>query len=115
MLLLHIMSLSWPFSAYLTQLPANLEGTWVMTVGEQAYQGDEALAGLLKKSGAAADLRQIRGLLAGVIAAPEGERPDDWIGLIAPTADEPTKAQLRALKLQLAKAAKPATLAPGAP
>ncbi len=85
-----------------------------MTVGEQAYQGDEALARLLKKSGAAADLRQIRGLLAGVIAAPEGERPDDWIGLIAPAADEPTKAQLRALKRQLANAAKPASLAPGA-
>ena len=86
-----------------------------MTVGEPPYQGDEALAGLLKKSGVAADLRQVRGLLAGVIAAPEGEHPDGWIGLVAPSADEPTKAQLRALKRQLAGSPKPASLAPGAP
>jgi Xaa-Pro aminopeptidase len=86
-----------------------------MSVGEPSYQGDEALAGLLKKSGATADLRQIRGLLAGVIAAPEGERPDDWIGLVAPTADEATRAQLRALKRQLANTRKPASLTPGAP
>ena len=86
-----------------------------MAVGEQSYQGDETLVGLLKKSGAAADLRQIRGILAGVIAAPEGERPDDWIELVAPTADEPTKAQLRALKRQLSGARKGVALPPGAP
>jgi Xaa-Pro aminopeptidase len=86
-----------------------------MAVGDQSYRGDEALAGLLRRAGAALDLRQIRGILAGVIAAPEGERPDDWIGLVAPAADEPTKAQLRALKQQLILSRKPSALAPGAP
>ncbi len=84
-----------------------------MTVGEQPYQGDEALAGLLKKAGVNPDLGQIRGILAGVIAAPEGEHPDDWIGLVAPAADEPTRAQLRALKRQLATGQKGPGLAPG--
>ncbi|HEX3065022.1 MAG TPA: aminopeptidase P family protein [Dongiaceae bacterium] len=86
-----------------------------MTVGEQPYQGDEALAGLLKKSGLTTDLRQIRGLLAGVIAAPEGEHPDDWIGLVAPSADEPVRAQLRALKREVSASAKPPALPAGAP
>ncbi len=86
-----------------------------MAMGEQSYLGDDALAGLLKKSGLSADLRQIRGILAGVIAAPEGERPDDWIDLVAPAADEPTKAQLRALKRLVTASQKPAVMAPGAP
>jgi Xaa-Pro aminopeptidase len=86
-----------------------------MSVGDQPYQGDEALTGLLKKSGLNSDLRQIRWILAGVIAAPEGEHPDDWIGLVAPSADEPVRAQLRALKRQLSGTAKAAALAPGAP
>jgi Xaa-Pro aminopeptidase len=86
-----------------------------MAMVEQSYLGDDALAGLLKRSGSTADLRQIRGVLDGVIAAPEGERPDDWITLVAPAADEPTKAQLRALKRQVAASRKPAALAAGAP
>ncbi|HEY2890444.1 MAG TPA: aminopeptidase P family N-terminal domain-containing protein, partial [Dongiaceae bacterium] len=86
-----------------------------MTVGEQPYQGDEALTGLLKKSGLATDLRQIRGLLAGVIAAPEGEHPDDWIGLVAPSADEAVRAQLRALKREVSASAPAPALAAGAP
>src|SRR4029077_2055309 len=84
-----------------------------MRVGEQPYQGDEALTGLLKKSGLSADLRQIRGILAGVMAGPEGEHPADWIGLVAPAADEPVRAQLRALRRQLSGAAKVPALAPG--
>src|SRR5438477_6145794 len=86
-----------------------------MAVGEQSYRGDEALVGLLRKAGAALDLRQIRGILAGVIAAPEGERPDDWIGLVAPAADEATRTQLRALKQQLISSRKPSAVAPGVP
>ncbi len=86
-----------------------------MTVGEQPYQGDKVLAGLLKKSGAAMDLRQIQGLLPGVAAAPDGEHPDDWIGLVAPTADEATRAQLRALKRRVATASRAKALPAGAP
>ncbi len=86
-----------------------------MAVGEQPYQGDEALKGLLKKSGSSLDLPQIRGILAGVMAAPEGEHPDDWIGLVVPFADEPVRAQLRALKRQLTGSAKGPALASGPP
>jgi Xaa-Pro aminopeptidase len=92
----------------------NVKGTGVMTIGDQPYQGDKALAGLLKKSGVSTEIQQIRGILAGVIAAPEGEHPDDWISLVAPAADEPARAQLRALKRQLAEDPKPAGIASGA-
>ena len=47
-----------------------------MSNAEQAYLGDEALAGLLKKAGLRVEMSQIRGLLAGVLAAPEGEHPE---------------------------------------
>src|SRR5690348_12296756 len=93
----------------------NTEGTGSMAVGEQPYQGDEALKGLLKKSGLNLDLPQIRGILAGVMAAPEGEHPDDWIGLVAPSANEPVRAQLRALRRELTASARGPALARGEP
>jgi Xaa-Pro aminopeptidase len=73
-----------------------------MSVSELPYQGDDVLVGLLKKSGVRADLAQIRGVLAGVLAAPVGERPEDWIELVAPGADPSCRAQLVALKRRLA-------------
>src|SRR5215475_10463555 len=73
-----------------------------MSSAEQAYLGDETLAGLLKKAGLRVEMSQIRGLLAGVLAAPEGEHPEDWIRLVAPTADGACRAQLDALKRRLA-------------
>ena len=69
-----------------------------MNSAEQAYLGDDALAGMLKKAGVRVDLSQIRGLLAGVLAAPEGEHPQDWIDLVAPAADSSCRAQLDALR-----------------
>src|SRR5215470_14388247 len=73
-----------------------------MSSAEQAYLGDEALADLLTKAGLRVEMSQIRGLLAGVLAAPEGEHPEDWIRLVAPTADGACRAQLGALKRRLA-------------
>ncbi|HEX4571265.1 MAG TPA: aminopeptidase P family protein [Dongiaceae bacterium] len=81
-----------------------------MSLAEQPYLGDEALAGMLKKAGLRVDLSQIRGLLAGVLAAPAGEHPDAWIDLVAPAADKTCRAQLDALKRQLAEEAPPARL-----
>ena len=81
-----------------------------MSLAEQTYLGDDALAGLLKKAGLRVDLSQIRGLLAGVLAAPAGEHPDAWIDLVAPAADSACRAQLGALKRQLAAEAPAARL-----
>src|SRR6516164_5824735 len=81
-----------------------------MSLAEQTYLGDDALAGMLKKAGLRVDLSQIRGLLAGVLAAPAGEHPDAWIDLVAPAADNSCRAQLDALKRQLAAEAPPARL-----
>src|SRR5215472_6201087 len=81
-----------------------------MSLAEQPYLGDDALAGLLKKAGLRVDLSQIRGLLAGVLAAPAGEHPDAWIDLVAPAADSACRAQLDALKRRLAAEAPPAKL-----
>jgi Xaa-Pro aminopeptidase len=64
-----------------------------MNSAEQAYLGDDALAGMLKKAGVRVDLSQIRGLLAGVLAAPEGEHPQ-WFDLVAPGANSSCPAQL---------------------
>jgi len=84
-----------------------------MTIATETYKGDEALAGLLKKSGHPADLSQIRGLLAGVVAAPEGEHPDDWIGLVAPGADAACRRQLQALRQEVSRSQKAPGLQPG--
>ena len=84
-----------------------------MTIAQEAYRGDEALAGLLKKSGYMADLSQIRRILAGVVAAPEGEHPEDWIGLVAPGADAACRRQLQALRQEVRSSPKPAALQPG--
>ena len=82
-----------------------------MTMAEPSYLGDEALADLLKKAGVRVDMSQIRGLLDGVLAAPAGEHPDAWMELVAPAADPASRAQLAALKRQIAAEAKPAPLA----
>jgi Xaa-Pro aminopeptidase len=86
-----------------------------MDLPEPDYRGDDALAGLLKKAGYGPDLERIRQVLAGVVAAPEGEHPDDWIGLVAPAADEACRGQLRALKRQVATSLGNTSPAPGTP
>src|ERR1700675_2466205 len=104
----------WPqygqISAWLLPQSRNGEGTPLMTIAQEAYRGDEALAGLLRKSGYPADLGQIRRLLAGVVAAPEGEHPEDWIGLVAPEADPACRRQLQALRQEVAGSRKTASL-----
>src|SRR5215471_2449631 len=77
-----------------------------MSASDPGYQGDEALVGLLKKAGVRADMTQIRGILAGVLAAPAGERAGAWIDLVAPGADALCRAQLEALKRRMAAEAK---------
>jgi len=63
-----------------------------------AYQGDAALAGLLREQRSFTDLAGVKALIPGVAAAPAGERADDWMALVAAEPSEAVKAQLRALR-----------------
>ncbi|MHB1219400.1 MAG: aminopeptidase P family protein [Alphaproteobacteria bacterium] len=65
------------------------------------YQGDEALARLLKKAGVTRGVAEIRALVAGAAAAPEAADPDAWLVLVAPDASPALAAQLKALKAEL--------------
>src|SRR5438552_1130021 len=64
----------------------------------EVYQGDAALAGLLKARKSYVDLPGVKAMIAGVAAAPAGDRAEDWMSLVSPEPDEAMKAQLRALR-----------------
>lgn len=69
-----------------------------------AYRGDETLTELLRRAGVARSASDIRALLAGVLAAPEGEDPDAWMALVGEGLPEDLVRQLRALKVDRADA-----------
>jgi Xaa-Pro aminopeptidase len=52
------------------------------------------------------DLLEIEQLLKGTIAAPDGDREDDWIALVAPGADAETKRRLSAARASWAESIK---------
>src|SRR5262245_9069574 len=56
----------------------------------------ETVASALQKLKINMSLSEFEQLLEGTVAAPEGERPEDWIALVAPGADEDTKRRLTA-------------------
>jgi Xaa-Pro aminopeptidase len=64
----------------------------------EAYQGDAKLAGLLKEQRSFTDLDGLKAMIAGVAAAPSGDRADDWVSLVAPEPSEAVKAQLLAFR-----------------
>jgi Xaa-Pro aminopeptidase len=69
----------------------------------EKYQGDAALAGLLRKAGSRYDVAGVRDLIAGVLAAPEpAVDPDAWVILVAPEPSPALAAQLCALRAELA-------------
>ena len=63
---------------------------------------DSELERLLAEAGAELSAAEVRDLLAGVLAAPEGEDPEAWMDLVATTPEEALKARLRDLKHRLA-------------
>ncbi|MDQ2103720.1 YecA/YgfB family protein [Azospirillum isscasi] len=67
-----------------------------------AYRGDETLAQLLAQAGVPQTPADIRSLVAGVLAAPEGMEPDGWMVLVGERLPEELAGQLRALKAGLA-------------
>ena len=76
-----------------------------MAAGAASYRGDAALAKLLAAAGSAMTVDDLRELLTGVLAAPEGEDPEAWMVLAAADPAEELRAQLQALKRELAATA----------
>jgi Xaa-Pro aminopeptidase len=64
----------------------------------ETYQGDEALAGLLKKHQAHLSVNALTELLPGIGAAPAGERPEAWVDLVAENPSPALVAQLQAFR-----------------
>ena len=64
----------------------------------ETYQGDAKLAGLLKEQRSYTDLDGLKAMIAGVAAAPSGDRADDWINLVTPEPTDAVKAQLLAFR-----------------
>lgn len=72
------------------------------------YAGDATLEQMLRGAGVALDVAAIRDLIAGVNAAPDGERPDLWLDLVAEKRSAELTAQLLALRASIARPADPA-------
>jgi Xaa-Pro aminopeptidase len=68
---------------------------------------DAELTALLAASGVRREPGEVRALLEGVAAAPEGFAPDAWLDLIAPPDAAELRAHLRRLKADLAAAERP--------
>ncbi len=67
------------------------------------YQGDKTLAALLQAADSAYRPDDVRGVLAGILAAPEAvDLEGRWLELIAPKADPRLNTQLQALKTKIA-------------
>ena len=64
----------------------------------EIYEGDAALSAQLAAAGLTLGIDAVRSLIAGVIGAPEGAKPDAWVDLIAPAADDDLRNQISALK-----------------
>ena len=65
----------------------------------------DALAEQLMAAGVTLGMDAVKSLVAGVTGAPDGSRPDAWVDLIAPRADQTLRAQLLALKGSMARKA----------
>lgn len=81
------------------------------------YLGDRELDRLLAAAGKGAGLRlssarEVRGLLAGVMAAPFDRDPDAWLGLVAKRPGAALRRQLQALKSDIAARPPPAPTPP---
>src|SRR5688572_30984843 len=64
-------------------------------MNEQAT-GSQQIASAHQKLKTNMSLMEFEQFLDGSVAAPDGERPDDWIALVAPGADEDTRRDLSA-------------------
>jgi Xaa-Pro aminopeptidase len=74
------------------------------------YGGDARLGALLREAGSAYDAPGVRGLVAGVLAAPPGSEPEAWVALVAPLVSPELKAELVALAEEVAAAPRPPSM-----
>ena len=72
-----------------------------MDVQKTAYAGDKALDKRLAAAQLPMRARDVRDLIAGVIAAPEPLDPGAWTELVGPGLDQDLRAQLVALKAEM--------------
>jgi Xaa-Pro aminopeptidase len=61
------------------------------------HRDDDSWERLLKRAGASIGIAEMRDLVAGVAAAPDGFEPEAWIDLVCPGAEAELKGQLAAL------------------
>ena len=66
----------------------------------------EAVASALQNVKINMSLTEFEALLDGTVAAPEGERPGEWIALVAPAADDDARRRLSAAQESWARAVK---------
>ncbi len=69
----------------------------------------EQFAPVLKNTSVNMGLTELEGFLSGTVAAPEGERPEEWVELLAPAADPATKRRLNDVRTAWVQAAKSAS------
>ena len=65
----------------------------------------DEFAPILKKSSINMAVTDLEGFLRGTAAAPEGERPEEWVELLAPGADADTKRRLNSARVAWSQAA----------
>ncbi|MBL8833112.1 MAG: aminopeptidase P family N-terminal domain-containing protein, partial [Rhodospirillales bacterium] len=72
------------------------------SVCRMTYQGDEALAKLLAKNDATADVAAVRAIVAGVLSTPPALDPRAWHALVCARPTDALAAQLDALHAEMA-------------
>ncbi|MBC6441354.1 MAG: aminopeptidase P family protein [Rhodospirillales bacterium] len=70
-----------------------------------AYLGDARLAELLAEARTGKSVADVRTIVGGVLAAPEGYDPDAWMVMVAARPDEALRGQLTALRQAMASEA----------
>lgn len=83
------------------------------TAGMTRYLGDDELRRLLGRAGCGMSIDEIRALIRGVLAAPDGTDADAWLDLVTPRPQPVLAAQLQALKREM-RPVRPGPRPPGA-
>ncbi|ACI99426.1 aminopeptidase P family protein [Rhodospirillum centenum] len=78
-----------------------------MDAVRSAYRGDAELERLLQGAGIDRSVAEIRDLIAGVNAAPDGEHPDRWLALVGEDLPAELATQLRLLRRSIPHPAAP--------
>lgn len=69
-----------------------------MTSGMDQYRGEESLQHLLRNAPGAVPFSELKAMMPSILAAPGGDRAQDWIDLVAPKASPALRSQLIAYR-----------------